>query len=1091
MKLKQFSLWFSLLVISALSANALFLLMIQQAYNSVVAVQAHRQRAMLLASELRQETEQLTQLVRAYTSTGQTKYLTFYYDILAIRQGEKPQPEHYIPGAYWDMAIAGAIPYQFPLNGERRSITERMKSLGFSSNEFLSLARVTNATEAMKQIEQVAFAATQGLYDTRSQKFVSDGKPNLRFASQLVHSSKYNQLKSNLAQSTMGLITMVDERTNLAVGKATKDLERWIYATLCSVLFTFAMVLVAFRVTQRRVLQPIERLSQAASRLAQGDYSTRSGPLAIKPAAAPSAGLPGEPGSSNWVAELMAFSTTFDGMAESIEQDIRLRQEVQGELEAANRKAEEATRAKSMFLANMSHEIRTPMNAIIGMAYLALKTDLTVCQRDYLEKVHNASKSLLGIINDILDFSKIEAGKLKLEQALFRLEDVVGNSLTMLRQPAHEKEIELLLDLSDPQVLAVSNALVGDSLRLGQVVTNLLSNAVKFTHQGYVKLAIRVESQDAHSVCLRFSVEDTGIGMTGEQIGNLFREFTQADGTTTRLYGGTGLGLTISKKLVEAMGGRIWVESSVGTGTCFSFNACFPLSGSARAPTYLRAGQERMRVLVVDDHCEARQVLCGQLKALGVGAQSEGVAEAVGCEQALVMLRAAEQQGKPYDLLLLDWLLPVMDGAQLLRLLPQAGLSAPPTVAVVTAYDTDAVRQAARNLSHCSIFLAKPVLPEMLRNLLRELAGEAAQGSGSEPPAKRGAELAGMRVLLAEDNLINRQLAVELLRLRGVAVVVAVNGQLALESLAARPDDHFDLVLMDLQMPVMDGFEATRRLRSDRRYDALPIVAMSAHAMAEERERCRSKGMQDHICKPIEPELLYATLARFYRGARGAEPAHPVSVPYPSMPAQERAPRIAGLDTADGLRRAGNKSELYLWLLKKFAAEFGEAPARTEEEVVAGQWEEAERLIHTLQGLLGSIGATELQQRAGVLQQTLQNRDAAWKEELARFSTAFDPLIRALWKWFPDAAPPEEDEIPTVAAAAPPSWFAEFEALLGDGDYQAAVLWEARHPELKSVIPERTIRRISRALENFDYPLAKSLAESAADCTAERRGETS
>jgi HAMP domain-containing protein len=348
MKLKQFSLWFSLVVVFALSANALFLLMIQQAHDSVVTVQEHRQHAMSLANELRQETEQLASLVRAYTSTGQTRYLTYYYDILAIRQGEKPQPEHYVPGAYWDMAVAGEIQHQFPQNGELSSFTDRMKLQGFSKEEFSTLDKVSAATEAMKQIEQVAFAATQGLYDPQTEDFVSDGKPQLEFASQLVHSQKYNQLKSSLAKSVTELVSMVDERTNAAVSRAAKDLERWIFLTFGSVMFTFDMVLAASQVIRRRVLQPIESLSKATSLLAQGDYSTRTG---IGGGENPSQ----TPGSEQGVEELIALGATFDSMAESIQRDITLQQQVQQELEVANRKAEEATKAKSMFLANMSH----------------------------------------------------------------------------------------------------------------------------------------------------------------------------------------------------------------------------------------------------------------------------------------------------------------------------------------------------------------------------------------------------------------------------------------------------------------------------------------------------------------------------------------------------------------------------------------------------------------------------------------------------------------------------------------------------------------------------------------------------------------
>ena len=1081
MKLKQFSFWFSLVVMLALSANVLFLFMIKRGYDSVVTVQEHRQHAMLLANELRQETEQLTSLVRAYTSTGQTRYLTYYYDILAIRQGEKPQPENYVPGTYWDMAIAGEIQPQFPQNSAQRSLAERMKSLGFSKGEFEALDKVFAATEAMKQTEQIAFAATQGLYDPLTHDFVSDGKPHLDFASQQVHSQEYNRLKSNLAQSVTGLVSMVDERTNSAVTEAAKELERWIFLTFGSVLFTFAMVLLASQVIRSRVLRPIETLSGAAGRLAQGDYSVRtgvgSGGDTQEEAYSTSVRSSGR---ELAVEELKALGTTFDGMAESIERDIRLRQQTQQELEAANQKAEDATRAKSMFLANMSHEIRTPMNAIIGMAYLALKTELTPRQKDYIEKVHTAAKSLLGIINDILDFSKVEAGKLELEKSRFILEDVAGNALSLLRQRAHEKEIELLFDTTDPLLLGESGALLGDALRLGQILTNLLSNSVKFTHHGYVKLTISVEERSADDVLLRFSMRDTGIGMTPEQVGNLFQEFSQADGSTTRKYGGTGLGLTISKRFVELMGGRIWVESTPGEGSSFIFTARFPFANPVPPGVAVLPGVDVLRVLVVDDQPEARLVLVDLLTALGVGTAHGGE---IGCAAdgaaALAMIGQAHDAGQRYDLLLLDWVMPEMDGGAVLQALQDGAMTHPPLPVVVSAYDSEVMHDVAGRLG-AKHFLSKPVLPEALRKLLNTLTGNTAEERNSGNDSHIDANLNGMRVLLVEDNPINQQLAVELMESRGVDVTVANNGQEALDKLAAVAANHYHVVFMDLQMPVMDGYEATRRLRADQRYFSLPLIAMTAHAMVEERERCLALGMNGHLSKPIEPEDLYATLARYY-----IAPTVPVAVrpsTPPVEPSEEIAlPAIAGLDTAAGLRRAGNNRKLYRQMLDRFASDFADCSQTFARCLANAQWEEAERLAHTLKGLAGTLGANDVQLPAGELEAASKSRQAeAAAVALAALTAPLTPLLTALQQHFAEQAAAKPADRPSTTDAPPgklPDCLPQLRQLLAEGDSDAIDLWEKHQQEFARVLSPQVAHRIGTALQNFEFDSAKALLD--------------
>jgi signal transduction histidine kinase/CheY-like chemotaxis protein len=669
MRLRKVSSWFFPIVLFALAANALLLVLIKQSYDTVVAAQVHRQHALDLANQLHQETEQLARLVRAYTVTGEPRYLLYYYDILGVRQGEKAAPADVNPKSYWDDVIAGRIKHTVPKDGAKRSIADLMKSQGFSDDELNSLKQVIDATTEMNKVEQIAFAATQGLYNPETSEFVSDGPPRLDFASKLVNSDAYNQLKANLSAAVARLVMMTDRRTSAEVAAAGNRLERWIVLSLISMFATIVLTVLALRVVRQQVLVPIHRLDKGAGLLAGGDYTARMGAW-------------------TGVEELTTLGRMFDSMAQSIEDDIRRRHAVQQELEAARKQAEDATHAKSMFLANMSHEIRTPMNAILGMAYLALKTDLTPRQHDYVNKIHNAAKSLLAIINDILDFSKVEAGKLELEEGRFRVEDVAGNSLSLLRQRAHEKDIELLFDVSHPRLLGEGGALMGDALRLGQVLTNLLSNAVKFTHHGYVKLLISVDETDTNGLTLRFTVRDTGIGMTTDQIDRLFEEFTQADGSTTRRYGGTGLGLTISKRIVELMGGRIWVESVPGEGSSFIFTAHFAFTEPPAPLSPPLPQADRMRVLVVDDQPDAGLALTDLLGALGVGVTPPGVVDrADDGDTALTMIERADKGGHPYDLLLIDWVMPRLDGAGVLKALKAGDVKGPLPV-VVSAYDS-------------------------------------------------------------------------------------------------------------------------------------------------------------------------------------------------------------------------------------------------------------------------------------------------------------------------------------------------------------------------------------------------------------------
>lgn len=926
MKLRKISGWFSVLVLLALSANGFLLFLMAQAHDSLLATQAHRQQALALTYTLQQETEQLVRLVRAYTVTGEPRYLFYYYDIISIRLGEKPPPSAFNPTTYWDEVIAGRRQHQLPETGVRSSLAARMTLLGFSLDEFTALNQVLAATEAMNRIEQIAFAATQGLYDPEKADFVSDGAPRRDFASTLVHGTKYNGLKAELSTAVLALMTLTDQRTHQETEVATQRQSQLIMLSFVFMVMTILLVLLASQVIQRQVLLPIHRLSEAARRLANGDYSTRV-----------VAALSRKPDQTLGVEELGALGATFDGMAQSIEHELLMRAAVQHELETARQQAENATRTKSMFLANMSHEIRTPMNAIIGMSYLALQTALTPRQQDYISKVHTAAQSLLGIINDILDFSKVEAGKLELEQTAFRLTEVLDNTLLLLHQRAEEKGIALMLEIVDPALRDAGGILRGDALRLGQVLNNLVSNAVKFTAQGQVQLTLNTVMRSDHDCTLRFSVHDTGIGLTSEQLAGLFQEFTQADGSTTRRFGGTGLGLAICKRLVGLMGGEIEVASQPGVGSCFTFTARFAL---------------------------------------------------------------AEAGALPMDT-------------------PTAG----------------------------------------------------------------AALLTGMRVLLVEDHPINQQLAMELLKNQGVIVDIANHGQEALEQLAAHPATHYHAVLMDIQMPVMDGYEATRRLRDDPRYSALPIIAMTAYALVEERERCLALGMTEHLSKPIEPAALYAILGRHYQA-----PLEPST--QPALTTQGTAkiatfapepkkhpsplPTIAELDTAIGLRYVAGNMPIYLQLLTNFVKEFDGAAATTATFFAAADWPTAERWAHTLAGLTGTIGALRLQTLARAVETACRNGDGeAARSALPLLLVELQPLVTALHAHLndsPASAPP-----PAATEGRLPDCLPQLRRLLRDCDGDAIALWEAHQPEFAGVLPPEQVRKITQALMNIDFELALQL----------------
>ncbi len=938
MKLSKLSLIFSAALLLMVAINGVISLLVLNAFDRAQAVQDERIEALHLVGELRREMDTLGRLVRSYVVTRETRYLTYYYAILAIREGEKPAVEKGSAASYWDRVIAGETAFEPPVDGPRISMRSRMVSLGFQGAELAALEAVLAESEALKQLEQVAFAATQGLYDPTTRAFVSDGQPHPDLAVKLVHGQEYDHQHARVAVAVARLLEQVDQRTGRQVEEARQHLRNWIIAVIVAMGSAALLVLFGLRTTRSKVLIPLEGMSAATGRLASGQYDVR---------------VTGEGG----VEEVRVLRDAFNSMATAIERDIHEREDIESALKEASARAEQATQAKSMFLANMSHEIRTPLNAVIGMAELILHSPLPPRQRDYAEKIRMAGRSLLDTVNDILDFSKIEAGRLELESVPFRLEEVISSAYLLVERAALEKGVELLFEARPGSGSLLAESLVGDPLRIGQVLGNLLSNAVKFTPSGHVSLRVDGQTAEDGRLMLSLIVEDTGIGMRTDQIERLFEDFVQADGATTRQYGGTGLGLAIVRRLVDLMGGDIRVHSVPKRGSVFQ--VLLPLARDERRQTAPadKPGPS-LRVLVADDYPEARLALIDLLNFEGIDD-----VDAVSCgAEVLSCLEAARTDGLPYDLLFLDWSLPDKDGGAILEILQQQPDLAPHHVALMSmprGIDGEASEIRRDGLHFCD----KPVLPGVLRRLCDAVLGRVVASSGSGEVAT-GA-LDGMRVLLVEDNATGRDVAIALMGRWGVEVDTAGDGRDALGQLSAQPPDHYALVFMDLQMPVMDGYEAVRQLRAQPAYDDLPIYALSAHSGRAVLERCLAIGMNGCLNKPYELSDLYKVLRQHYPGAPDL-----ADLPVAASGSVVLAglDDIPGLDARCAINDTGISPTLYPRLLAKFRLQFAGGPVELRAAVDDRAWDQVASFAHTLKGRAGLLGMTEVSALAGRLE---------------------------------------------------------------------------------------------------------------------------
>ena len=786
-------------------------------------------------------------------------------------------------------------------------------------------------------------------------------------------------------------------------------------------------------------------------------------------------GFPIEVGLSSLVTDegMLAFANV---------RDVSERERVQRELEKAREAAEEArgvaeaaSQAKADFLANMSHEIRTPMNAIIGMAHLALRTKLDPKQQDYLDKIQRSGQHLLGIINDILDFSKIEAGKLDVETTDFELDKVLDNLGNLIGEKAAAKGLELIFDV-DPEL---PNSLRGDPLRLGQVLINYANNAVKFTEKGEIVVRIHKVEETEAGFLARFEVQDSGIGLTPEQQARLFQAFQQADTSTTRKFGGTGLGLAISKRLTELMGGEVGVESEAGKGSIFWFTARLG-RGEAKKRVLMPEPDLRNRhLLVVEDNPQARQILTEMLESMAFR-----VDEVDSGEKALSAISEAETVGDPFHLVFLDWRLPGIDGIETARRIAALQLKNPPHRVMVTAYGREEVFREAEGMG-IEIVLVKPVNPSILFDaVVRALGGELVAEEGG--PTQRGMgsttadleSIKGARVLLVEDNELNQQVAMELLAEGGLVVELAENGEVALRMVGERA---YDAVLMDMQMPVMDGLTATREIRKDSRFARLPILAMTANAMAGDRDSCLEAGMNDHVAKPIDPEVLFATLLRWIParqpliGEAKAEPA-PKPVPVPAqVGSDDPLAAIPGLDVATALKRLLNKRPMYERLLRQFADEQAVAVATVRTQLAGGDRASAERSAHSLKGMAGTLGAGELQARAANLEQGIKQGMPA--DELAALADQAEAELARLVGALQVALPAEEPTNGAPASTVAVDWVrakevvGQLEMLLEADDAAAIDLFEQEAALLQPALGTGG-EPVGRALQDWNLVAA-------------------
>ena len=753
-------------------------------------------------------------------------------------------------------------------------------------------------------------------------------------------------------------------------------------------------------------------------------------------------------------------------------QDVTERRKTEAELREAKIAAEAANVTKSRFLATMSHEIRTPMSAVIGMTHLMLKTKLLPRQQHYMEKIMDSGQHLLGIINDVLDVSKIEAGKMTLEKIPFDLEQILSNVSSLIAEKVAAKGLELIFDVERN----VPVHLVGDPLRLSQILLNYANNAVKFTAQGEVDVVVRVREETPQDVLLYFAVRDTGIGLSPDQCQNLFQAFQQADTSTTRQYGGTGLGLAIVKNLTGMMQGEVGVESVLGQGSTFWFTARLGRGVMVSPQRILNARLQGLRALVINDNDTARMVLSDMLESMGFV-----VEEASGGRAAIHAVDQAESHDRPFDFVFIDWQMPGMDGLEVARRLQARPLQRTPHLVMVTAFGREDMLKGAFQMGLTDV-LIKPVTVSMLFDNVMSVMGDTLPErrkrvrTAPSLAAEQLASIKGARILLVEDNELNQEVATEFLRDAGLIVDVADNGHSALQKVQQAS---FDLVLMDMQMPVMDGIAATRAIRQLTQLADLPIIAMTANVMESDRQHCIDAGMNDRVAKPIDPDNLWRTLLRWIKPLPDRLPAtlNKTTI-LPPDNGLDVPSGIAGLDTASGLRRVLGKKSLYLSMLRRFVAGQKGVVAALQTALDQHDLTTAERLAHTTQSTAASIGAADVQALATTLERAISHGGASagdLQTQVQALDGPLSTLINALENALPALTAPVIVQIDqrTLTEVCK-----HLQSLLTFDD-SSAVNVVANHADLLHTAFPAHYRRFENAVTMYDFEVSLQILSDA------------